>query len=130
MKYIYPRQVLYLHKQIIAATGGTAGVRDRTLVDSAVYRPQATFGGKDLYPDIFIKAAVLGYSLISNHPFADGNKRVGYEAMRLLLRLNGYDIKAPLEEKYDMVMKIASGRIKEQVIAQWLKTHSKILKDK
>jgi death-on-curing protein len=124
MRYIYPNQVIFLHKQIISSTGGSHGVREKGLLESAVYRPQASFGGQEFYPDLFLKAAVLGYSIISNHPFIDGNKRVGYEAMRLMLRWNGYDIKASLKNKFKFVMSIAEGNRNEQSIADWIKNHS------
>ena len=125
MKYLFPRQVLYLYQQIIAQSGGTIGLRDEGLLESAVYRPQASFGGQDLYPDLFSKVAALGHSIISNHPFVDGNKRVGFEAMRLMLRLNGYDLHASLEAKFDVVMDIAKGKLTEQTMADWLKQHSR-----
>ena len=125
MKYLYPKQVLYLYQQIIQQSGGTVGLRDRGLLESAVYRPQASFGGQDLYPDLFSKAAALGHSIISNHPFVDGNKRVGFEAMRLMLRLNGCDLRAPFEATYDFVIEIAKGKLTEQAIADWLKRHSR-----
>ena len=125
MKYLYPKQVLYLYQQIIQQSGGTLGLRDEGLLESAIYRPQASFGGQDLYPDLFSKTAALGHSFISNHPFVDGNKRVGFEAMRLMLRLNGYDIHASLEAKYDFAMDIAKGKRTEQAIADWLKQHSR-----
>jgi len=125
VKYLYPKQVLYLYQQIIQQSGGTVGLRDEGLLESAVYRPQASFGGQDLYPDLFGKAAALGHSIISNHPFVDGNKRVGFEAMRLMLRLNGFDIHASLEAKYEIVIEIAKGKLTEQAIADWLKQHSR-----
>lgn len=124
MKYLHPKQVLYLYQQILQQTGGTVGLRDAGLLESAVYRPQASFGGQDLYPDLFSKAAALGHSLVSNHPFVDGNKRIGFEAMRLMLRLNGYDVHASLEAKYALVMDMAKGKLTEQAIADWLKQHS------
>ena len=124
MRYLHPRQILYLYQQIIQQTGGTVGLRDEGLLESAVYRPQASFGGQELYPDLFIKAAVLGHSIISNHPFVDGNKRVGFEAIRLMLRSNGYDLKASFDEKYRFVLGIATGQLAEQAIADWLKKHS------
>jgi death-on-curing protein len=123
--YLYPKQVIYLYQQIIQQTGGSIGLRDKGLLESAVYRPQASFGGQDLYPDLFSKAAALGHSIISNHPFVDGNKRVGFEAMRLMLRLNGFDLHASFEVKYACVMKIAQGKLREQQIADWLKQHSR-----
>lgn len=125
MNYLYPKQVIYLYQQIIQQSGGTVGLRDEGLLESAVYRPQASFGGQDLYPDLFSKAAALGHSLISNHPFVDGNKRVGFEAMQLMLRLNGYDVHASLDAKFDFVMEIAQGKRTEQAIADWLKQHSR-----
>ncbi|MBI3319668.1 MAG: type II toxin-antitoxin system death-on-curing family toxin [Candidatus Omnitrophica bacterium] len=125
MKYLYPKQVLYLYQRIIQDSGGTIGLRDEGLLESAVYRPQASFGGQDLYADLFSKAAVLGHSIISNHPFVDGNKRVGFEAMRLMLRLNGYDLRASLDAKYDFVIEIAKGKLSEQAIADWLKQHTR-----
>jgi len=125
VNHLYPKQVLYLYQRIITQTGGTGGLRDEGLLESAVYRPQASFAGQDLYPDLFSKAAALGHSLILNHPFVDGNKRVGFEAMRLLLRLNGYDLRASLEAKYAFVMEIAKGKLTEQAIADWLTQHSR-----
>lgn len=125
MKYLYPKQIIYLHQQIIELSGGTHGLRDEGLLESAVYRPQATFGGHEFYPDLFTKAAALGYSLIMNHPFLDGNKRVGFEAIRLMLRFNRYDFNATQREKFNFVMKIARGELKEQAIADWLAKHVK-----
>ena len=128
MKYLHPKQILYLYKEIIQQSGETAGLRDEGLLEAAVYRPQASFGGQDLYPDLFNKVAALGHSIIFNHPFVDGNKRVGFEAMRLMLRLNGYDIHASLEAKYEFVIGIATGKLKEQAMTDWLKGHSRILR--
>lgn len=125
MKYLYPKQILHLHEQIIAASGGSAGLREQGLLESAVYRPQASFGGQDLYPDLFSKAAALGHSIIQNHPFVDGNKRTGFEAMRLFLRLNGYDLHASVEQKFKFVLGIAKGSFNEQAIADWLRTRSR-----
>ncbi len=127
MNYLYPKQIVYLHQRIVAVSGGSGGLRSKHLLESAVYRPQASFGGQDLYPDVFIKAAVLGHSLISNHPFVDGNKRVGFEAMRLTLRLNGYDVRAGANEKFNFVMAVANKKIDEHQIAEWLKKHSRAL---
>ena len=105
-------------------SGGGAGVRDTGVLESAVYRPQASFGGQDLYLDLFSKVAALGHSIIKNHPFVDGNKRTGFEAMRLMLRLNGYDIQASVDVKFNFVVAVAEGKLKEQAIADWLRKHS------
>lgn len=125
MNYLYPQQLLYLYRQLSRQFGGAVGLRDRGLLESAVYRPQATFAGHELYPDLFSKAAALGHSLIANHPFVDGNKRVGYAAMRLMLRLNGRDLQASADAKVAFVVAIASGKMTEQAIADWLRRHSR-----
>ena len=127
MNYLYPKQIVYLHQRIVTVSGGSGGLRSKHLLESAVYRPQASFGGQDLYPDVFIKAAVLGHSLILNHPFVDGNKRIGFEAMRLTLRLNGHDVRAGASEKFNFVMAVADKKIDEHQIAEWLKKHSRAL---
>jgi len=95
------------------------------MLESAIARPQATFDRKDLYPDIFTKAAALGTSIIANHPFVDGNKRTAYLSMRIFLNLNGYDLKALLEEKHDFIMRMANGTIDDKKVAIWLKHHSR-----
>jgi len=127
VNYLYPKQIVYLHQRIVTVSGGSGGLRSKHLLESAVYRPQASFGGQDLYPDVFIKAAVLGHSLILNHPFVDGNKRIGFEAMRLTLRLNGHDVRAGASEKFNFVMAVADKKIDEHQIAEWLKKHSRTL---
>ena len=124
MKYLFPKQVLFLAQEITKQCGGTLGLRDEGLLESAVYRPQATFGGHDLYPDLWTKTAALGHSLIMNHPLIDGNKRVAFEAMRLMLRLNGHDIRASEDVKFTFVMAVTTGALTEQDIADWLKNHS------
>ena len=125
MKCLHPKQVLYLYQQIIQQSGGAVGLRDEGLLESAVYRPQASFGGHDLYPDLFSKVAALGHSIVRNHPFLDGNKRVGFEAMRLMLRFNGHDLHASADHKYEFVMEVAKGALTEQGVADWLKQHSR-----
>lgn len=125
MNHLFPHQILYLHKRVLEVSGGSHGLRDMGMLESAVYRPQASFGGTDLYPDVFAKAAALGHSLIKNHPFVDGNKRTGFEAMRLFLRINGRDLKASEKEKFDFVLKIASDpETDEHRIAEWLRSHT------
>lgn len=123
MKYLYPHQVLYLHRRVIEVSGGSQGVRDQGLLESAIYRPQASFGGADLYPDIFSKAAVLGHSIIKNHPFVDGNKRTGLEAMRLSLRINGWDLRTNEDAKFKFTIEVASDpAMDEPRMAEWLKS--------
>lgn len=101
-------------------------MREIGLLESAVYRPQATFGGSELYPDLYLKAAALIHSLIRNHPFVDGNKRTGFEAMRLFLWLNAFDIHASEEKKFKFVMKIANEKTFSEIkIAEWLRKNCK-----
>jgi death-on-curing protein len=86
-------QVLEIQNRLIAQTGGTNGVRDINLLDSAIMSPFQTFSGKDLYPNLHSKAAQIGYQLICNHPFLDGNKRIGIHSMFLFLLINGEKVK-------------------------------------
>ena len=84
MKILKKRQILLLHSVLIAESGGSDGVRDEGLLDSAVNTPFQTFSGQDLYPTVLEKAVRLGFGLIRNHPFIDGNKRIGTHAMLVL----------------------------------------------
>ena len=125
MNYLYPKQILFLHEKVIEISGGSPEIRDQGLLESAVFRPQATFGGQDLYPDLFAKATALGYSIIKNHPFVDGNKRTGFEALRLMLRINGFNLKASDNEKFQFVMNVAEGKNTEHQMLTWVKGHTK-----
>ena len=103
-------QVLLLHKAIYDRYGGSYGVRDEGLLDSALEAPFQTFGGQDLYPGDMDKIVRFGYGLIGNHPFHDGNKRIGALALLTLLELNGYLINATEKELSDIIYDVASGR--------------------
>ena len=92
MRYISLSEVLELHRRIIEESGGSTGLRDLGGLESAIAQPHMTFGGRDLYPTLIEKAAALCFSLVQNHPFIDGNKRVGHAAMEVMLILNGYDV--------------------------------------
>src|SRR3989338_3185868 len=92
MKYLTIQQVLAIHDLMVKRYGGSGGVRDIGLVESAVARPQGTFGGNDLYPDIFDKAGALLQSLLKNHPFVDGNKRTALTSVGLFFKINGYNL--------------------------------------
>ncbi len=109
-----------IHKLLIERFGGSHGIRDSAALDSALARPFQTFSDKELHPTPLHKAAALIESILINHPFVDGNKRTGYVLMRLLLIDNGLDINASQEEKYELVISIASGQIKFDEIIEWL----------
>ena len=103
--------------------GGSHGIRDESLLNSAIARPFQTFDKADLYISHLEKAAALIESIISNHSFIDGNKRTGYVLMRLYLMENGLDIKASRDEKYEFVISIASGKIHFEEIVMWINQH-------
>jgi death on curing protein len=109
MQYLTPQQVLFIHARLIAETGGAQGLRDIGLLASAVGRPQATFEGQELYPDLFTKAAALLASLILNHPFLDGKKRTGMTAAALFLQQNGQLLQTSNSELESFTLRVANG---------------------
>ena len=116
-------QVVKIHSSLIAKTGGMDGIRDKNLLDSALKSPFQTFGGRELYQDIFDKAAQLCYSLVENHPFADGNKRIGVHLTLLFLKLNNVNISYSQAELIDFGLCIASGKMDKGEIKDWLLRH-------
>ncbi len=123
MRYLTLNEVLELHSQIISQSGGTPGILNLSALESALAQPRMTFGGGDLYSTIADKAAALGFSLVTNHPFVDGNKRTGHAAMEVFLVLNGLEIRAPVDEQEQIVLQVASGKLKRDNLTAWLKTH-------
>ena len=115
--------VLTIHQLLVTSFGGSQGVRDRMLLESALARPLQTFDGKELHPTMIEKSSSLLESILTNHPFVDGNKRTGYVLMRLILLKNGLDIKASQDQKYEFVMGVASGQINLESIISWLENH-------
>ncbi len=124
MNYLSPQQVLFLHSRIIDEIGGSHGVRDIGLLEAAVERPKATFGGKDLYPDLFSKAAAVMLSLIQNHPFVDGNKRTAIASAAMFLSINGWKLSATSRELQDFTFRVAERGASVQEVAEWLREHS------
>ena len=124
IRYLSLREVLVLHERVAAVSGGGVGVRDLGLLDSAVAQPRQTFGGADLYPSIVEKAVALGFSLISNHPFVDGNKRVGHAALEVFLLLNGFELDAPVDDQERIVLGVASGEMTREEFARWVDAHA------
>lgn len=117
-------KVLLLHQLMAEATGGDVGIRDEALLESAIENIYATFDGVELYPSKEEKAARLGFSLISNHAFVDGNKRIGIYIMLSFLELNGIKIEASNDEVYELGMKIAEGKADYNYILKWIKEKS------
>ncbi len=118
--FLSKQQVLHIHQRQIERFGGSTGVRDEGALEAALARPMATFGGQDLYPTLAEKAAALLHSLVSNHPFLDGNKRTAAMSAELLLLVNGLEILASDQELEELVMSTARGERPAEEIAIWL----------
>ena len=113
-----------IHKVLINTFGGSHGVRDINGLESALARPFQSFENQELYPSVILRAAALLESILLNHPFVDGNKRVGYTLMRLFLLSNGFDIEASQDDKYEFIISVASGKKDFDGIAEWLTVHT------
>ena len=124
MEYLTVAEVLLLHARLIQRTGGSGSVLDVGRLESALARPQATFGGEELYPNLWAKGAALMHSLISNHPFVDGNKRTALTATGIFLGLNGRMLIASNEQALDFVRSAVSEKLGVEEIAAWLQAHS------
>jgi len=123
MRYLALGDILELYRRIMEETGGGIGIRDMSSLMSALAQPRMTFEGKDLYPSVAAKAAALGFSLIMNHPFLDGNKRVGHAAMELFLVMNGHEIVAPVDEQQGVILRVAQGQVRREEFVSWLQLH-------
>jgi death-on-curing protein len=122
---ISEKEVLEIHAILIERFGGSDGVRDSELLDSALNRPYQTFDGQELYPTPIDKAAAILESIVKNHPFTDGNKRTGYVLARLLLMNTQLDIYAEQEQKYQFVISISTGELSFDQIKEWLEKNSR-----
>jgi death-on-curing protein len=123
MRYLTLKEILELHRRIIQQSGGLTGIREVGMLESALAQPQMTFGGEELYPTIVEKASALSFSLIKNHPFLDGNKRIGHAAMETFLVLNGHEVDAPVDEQEQVILKIASGELGRDSFTDWLRAN-------
>jgi len=123
MRYLSLREILELHDKIIEVSGGSRGIRDIRALESAINQPRLTFNRTDLYPDILTKAAALCFFLVMNHPFVDGNKRIGHAAMETLLILNGFEIEASIDEQEKIILDLAAGRLDREEFTTWLNNH-------
>ena len=128
IQYLTFGQVLLLHQRLIEQSGGISGILDQNALESALAQPKMTFEGKELRPSLVEKAAALCYSIINNHPFLDGNKRVGHAAMEVFLVINGYEIEAAVDEQEEIILNLASSKMDRSDFLDWLK--GKIIKIK
>jgi len=123
--YVSIGDVLAIHQTLIELYGGSGGVRDITLVESAIARPQANFGGYDAYPTLFEKAAVLMQGLIKNHGFVDGNKRTGTAVMSIFIKLNSYKLHVTDRQLENLAVDVAQDKLSIEELTVWLKKYSK-----
>ena len=116
-------QILILHSHLIKETGGSDGVRDNNLLESAIETPFQSFGGIELYPSIQEKAVRLGYGLIKNHCMVDGNKRIGAHVMLVILALNGIELSYTQKELYVVILDVAAGKQEYEDLLDWVRRH-------
>jgi death on curing protein len=122
MRYLSFAEVLYLHRRILeSSSGGGAGIRDVPMLESALAQPKQTFGGSDLYPSLVEKAAALCFSIVNNHPFVDGNKRVAHAGMESFLLLNGAELQAGVDEQEQVMLASTSEQMSRGALIEWPK---------
>lgn len=123
MRYLSLAEIIELHRRVVDQSGGATGLRDIGRLESAIAQPRMTFGGQDLYPTLIEKAGALCFSLVQNHSFVDGNKRVGHAAIEVFLVLNGYEIQATVDEQEELILGVASGQVSRESLIEWLTDH-------
>ncbi|MBD2335558.1 type II toxin-antitoxin system death-on-curing family toxin [Calothrix sp. FACHB-156] len=123
MRYLTLQELLALYYRIIKQSGGSAGIANLGALESTLAQPKMTFGGEELYPTIVEKASDLSFSMIKNHPFMDGNKRIGHAAMEVFLVLNGFEINAIVDEQEQVILQVASGQLGRDECTEWLRNH-------
>ena len=129
MIWLTKEQVIFLHSEVNRATGGLDGLRDDNLLQSALLAPMQTYDRKELFPSVVDKAARLGYGLTRNHPFIDGNKRIGAHAMLVVLDLNGIPLAYSQGELSDNFLQLAAGNLSYEGLRRWVYSHIKIQQD-
>ncbi|QTL97844.1 type II toxin-antitoxin system death-on-curing family toxin [Iocasia frigidifontis] len=127
--FIPKKLILYFYDQLIQTYGGTYGIRDERLLDSALEQPKATYGGNYLHDTLMKMAAAYGYHLCNNHPFVDGNKRIALIAMDVFLQRNGFEIIASEKETYKIMIQLSSGGLSKKNLATWLENNTSPLTD-
>jgi death on curing protein len=125
VRYLSLAEVLELHRRIMRASNGAVAIRDLGALESALAQPRASFAGEDLYPDLAAKATALAFSLINNHPFVDGNKRVGHAALETFLMLNGDELEASVDASEQMILAVGAGRAPREELLGWVRAHLK-----
>jgi death-on-curing protein len=120
MRFLTLGEVLDLHRRVIEQAGGGDGVRDLGGVESAIAQPQMAFGGDELYPTIESKATALCFSLVMNHPFVDGNKRIGHAAMETFLVINGFEMAADVDDAEEIILTLAAGELTREELLEWV----------
>jgi death on curing protein len=120
IRYLTLAEVIELHSQILEQSAGSSGIRDMGALESAIAQPRMTFGGEQLYPTIIEKASALGFSIVMNHPFVDGNKRAGHAAMETFLVLNRLEIKVVVDEQERVILALAAGQLDRDAFTNWL----------
>jgi death on curing protein len=120
IRYLTLAEVIELHRGILEQVAGSGGIRDLGALESAIAQPRMTFGGEELYPTIIEKASALGFSIVMNHPFVDGNKRTGHAAMETFLVLNRLEIKAAVDEQERVILALAAGELDRNAFTHWL----------
>lgn len=123
MRVLSKQQILLLHSALISESSGSDGIRDNGLLDSALNTPFQTFTGQDLYPTVLKKAARLGFGLIRNHPFIDGNKRIGTHAMLVFLEINNISLSYEDEELIATILSVAAGELDDDGLLDWMQKH-------
>jgi death on curing protein len=123
-RYISFAEILELHRTVIEYWGGASGIRDLGALESATAQPRQAFAGQDLYPDMTSKAAALCYSLVLNHPFVDGNKRIGHAAMETFLMVNGYELRASVDDQERVMLNLAAGNLTRDTFVEWVRQHT------
>lgn len=123
MRYLTLAELAELHRRIIEQSGGGEGVRDLGLAESALAQPQMSFGGTELYPTLAEKAAALCFSLVMNHPFVDGNKRIGHAAMETFLVMNGFELAADVDDSESVILRLAAGELERLPFTEWVVQH-------
>ena len=120
MRTLSIEEVIDLHAKVIEQSGGSTGIRDRGALESAVSQPFQSFDGKELYPTLLDKASALSFFLIANHPFVDGNKRIGHAALEVTLVLNGRQLHASVDEQEHVILAVASGELSREELTAWV----------